>query len=676
MGVRSLFAGVSGLRNFQQQLDIIGNNIANSQTAGYKATRITFQDLLSQTVKGATASSNSLGGTNPQQFGLGSSIGAIDTDYSQGNLMTTGRKLDLAISGNGFFKVSDGGDTYYTRNGAFDIDEEGFLVSTTSGYKVQGYNANAGVLDQTAVGDIQIPVGIILPAQPTTTVGLVGNLNATEEQIGSVHETEALLADELPATTNDMDGLFAIGNLNSRIAGLQPDVSTITIDGTILTYVNNDLSSSNGNFNSLTDLIQEMSNAVASTFAIDANGAIAQTVGAGTHTISSNNSSLNSSLSSLSGAGLAGTSDAFAHTAIETDLLTNLRNSTGTNLGLTAGADTITVDGSVGGTAITQGTLSVVAGSTLGNLADSIATSLKITNSDNNVEVINGKIRITGDGGSDYSISDIDIASGDPMFDAVFDDSTGNWSKIRSATDNHVTSFISYDSDGVQHTLTIKYNVRDSSSAQGTWVFNVHSLETSSGTSETVTPATSPTGTVTFGPDGALSSFSPAQITIYPNSGVASPIEVTFDPGTVDDFNGLVSFENESSARFTDLTGYASGELQDVSLNSVGEITGNFTNGQNQILSQLTLAMFDNPSGLEKVGGNSYVASLNSGVATDSTPTVAGRGALIPSALEGSNVDLAREFVNLITAQRAFQSNSKIISAANDIMGILVGLVR
>ena len=116
MGIRSLFAGVSGLRNFQQQLDIIGNNIANSQTAGYKAARVTFQDLLSQTSQGATAPTASTGGTNPQQFGLGSSIGAVDTNFNQGNLLTTGRQLDLAISGNGFFKLSDGTSSdLYTR---------------------------------------------------------------------------------------------------------------------------------------------------------------------------------------------------------------------------------------------------------------------------------------------------------------------------------------------------------------------------------------------------------------------------------------------------------------------------------------------------------------------------------------------------------------------------------
>lgn len=197
MGVRSLFAGVSGLRNFQQQLDIIGNNIANSQTAGYKASRMTFQDLLSQTTRGATAPSANTGGINPLQFGLGASLGSIDMDFGQGNLLTTGRQLDLAISGNGFFKVANGNDALYTRNGALNIDEQGFLVNSSNGYIIQGYMGNQGTLDTTSVVDLQIPVGIVLPAQETTSVSLVGNLNSSAQQIGTQKESEGLLGSAL-----------------------------------------------------------------------------------------------------------------------------------------------------------------------------------------------------------------------------------------------------------------------------------------------------------------------------------------------------------------------------------------------------------------------------------------------------------------------------------------------
>lgn len=692
MGVRSLFAGVSGLRNFQLQMDIIGNNISNSQTAGYKTSRITFEDLLSQTTQGATGPSGGTGGTNPQQFGLGAAIGAIDTDFGQGNLLTTGRQLDLAISGNGFFKVSDGSDDFYTRNGAFDIDEAGNLVSTTNGYIVQGYNATNGILDRTAVGGINIPIGIVLPALETTTVDLVGNLNSTDTQTGSIHESGNLLATELQSHDSDLDGLFAVGSLNSRIAGLQPSVTTVSVtadDGVnpianiVLTYVSNDLAASDGNFNSLADLEQELNNSLAATnytaSLATGDGALRITnggAGAGTFTIVSNNSSLNSALSSLGGgyaAAQVNASDEFTHTATEADLVTNLRDDSGTNLGLVAG-DIVTIDGTVGGTAVTQGTFTVQAASTLADLDNRIATTYNITNAASNVEVIAGKVRITGDGGTDYSIDDVDISTGGvrTVFDGVFDDTTGNWAQIQQAGDNHTTSFIAHDSDGVKHTITIKYNIRDASGGVLQWVFDLHSIETATGTSEVVTPAS---GTIQFNPDGSLNSFSPAQVTIFP-SGTAYPIQLTMSPGTVNGYDGLVSFENDSSARFADITGYASGELQNITVNAEGVITGNFTNGQNQVLSQLILSMFDNEGGLEKFGGNLFNQTLNSGVPVDAEPGSAGRGTIIPSALEGSNVDLAQEFVTLITAQRGFQTNARMITAANDILGELVNLVR
>jgi flagellar hook protein FlgE len=691
MGVRSLFAGVSGLRNFQLQLDIIGNNIANSQTAGYKSSRVTFADLLSQTTQGATAPSSTVGGTNPQQYGLGSQIGAIDMDLTQGNLLNTGRQLDIAISGNGFFKVSDGNDLYYTRNGAFDIDEAGNLVSTTSGYVVQGYNATAGVLDMSAVDDIVIPVGIVLPAQETTTVDLVGNLDSTAEQIASIYDSESLLATDI-AGASDIEGIFGYGNLNSRITGMQPTVTDIDVayddgaggSGTLtLTYVSNDSTTSDGNFTTLADLVQELNAGLSaasnySAALIAADGDIRVTNGggsAGSITVSSSNSALQSALSGLTGAYAAGAtrdSDEFAHTATDADYLVNLRDSTGTDLGVTSG-ETINIDGSVGGTAVTTGTLPVTATTSISQLASSIATAYGI-DTNGTIGINAGRLRIEGDGGSNYALSDIALttATGGLTFDDTFDSTTGNWSQVQTAQDNHTTSFIAYDSDGVRHTVSIHFNNRDAVGGLIQTVYDIESVETSSGTSESVGNGT---GLIQFNPDGSLYDFSPSQFTISPTS-TANLMQITIDPGTVNAYDGLVAFENDSSARFAELTGYASGELQDISINAAGTIVGNFTNGQNQTLSQLVLSMFDNPEGLEKVGGNYFSPTLNSGAANDSEPGTAGRGSLITAALEGSNVDLAKEFVTLITAQRGFQSNARIITAANDVLGELVNLVR
>lgn len=135
--LRSLFSGVSGMRNQQTKLDVIGNNIANVNTTAFKGARVTFKDMLNQTLQGASDSASGKGGINPKQVGLGVAIAAVDTNMNQGALQSTGRSTDLAIEGNGFFVISDGNETRYTRDGSFSIDKNGYLV-TSEGYHVMG----------------------------------------------------------------------------------------------------------------------------------------------------------------------------------------------------------------------------------------------------------------------------------------------------------------------------------------------------------------------------------------------------------------------------------------------------------------------------------------------------------------------------------------------------------
>jgi len=179
--MRSLFSAVSGLRNHQVQMDVIGNNIANVNTVAFKSSRCLFQDMLSQTLKAAGGPTEGRGGTNPQQVGLGMRISSIDNIFTQGNLMSTQNKTDLAIEGDGFFILSDGESTFYTRAGNFKFDIEGNLVNPSNGYIVQGYMADEeGFLGKT-LQNIQIDFSQRLPAKPTDEVSFVGNLNSDAE---------------------------------------------------------------------------------------------------------------------------------------------------------------------------------------------------------------------------------------------------------------------------------------------------------------------------------------------------------------------------------------------------------------------------------------------------------------------------------------------------------------
>ncbi|MCU1424391.1 MAG: flagellar hook protein, partial [Microbacteriaceae bacterium] len=174
--LRSLYAGISGLRSHQTMLDVTGNNIANVNTAAFKSSSVQFQDTLSQLTKGAAGPQAGAGGTNPAQVGLGVLVAGISTNFAQGSTQATGRAADLMISGDGFFVTRDGNQTSYTRAGAFDFDASGRLVSP-DGSIVQGWGAVDGqVTEGGAVGDITLPLDTVSPGVATTTATMGGNL--------------------------------------------------------------------------------------------------------------------------------------------------------------------------------------------------------------------------------------------------------------------------------------------------------------------------------------------------------------------------------------------------------------------------------------------------------------------------------------------------------------------
>ncbi|OMP68608.1 flagellar basal body rod protein FlgG [Domibacillus epiphyticus] len=160
--LRAMYSGYSGLKNSQTKLDVTGNNIANVNTHGFKKGRATFKDMLSQQIEGAAAPAATRGGTNPLQVGLGVQIGAIDTIHTQGSLQTTGRSLDLAISGEGFFMIGRGNgttitDQKYTRSGSFSLDANGNVVNSDGDYLIKAIPDPANPLFSVLYIPITVP---------------------------------------------------------------------------------------------------------------------------------------------------------------------------------------------------------------------------------------------------------------------------------------------------------------------------------------------------------------------------------------------------------------------------------------------------------------------------------------------------------------------------------------
>ena len=180
--MRSLYSGVSGMQNHQTRLDVIGNNVSNVNTTGFKRGRVNFQDMISQQLTGAAKPTEEVGGVNPKEVGLGMTVASIDTLFTQGNLQSTGVSTDIAIQGNGFFVLKNGQETFYTRAGTFGVDSEGTLVNPANGLRVQGWMAqevNGEMVINTAgsTEDLIIPIGQKDSAKATTNVDFACNLN-------------------------------------------------------------------------------------------------------------------------------------------------------------------------------------------------------------------------------------------------------------------------------------------------------------------------------------------------------------------------------------------------------------------------------------------------------------------------------------------------------------------
>jgi len=196
--LRSMYAGVSGLRTHQTMMDVVGNNIANVNTAGYKSTRSTFQEALTQVVRGAAV------GTNPVQYGLGAGIAGVDTVFSQGASQVTGRSTDLAIQGDGFFVVENNDQLTFTRAGAFGFDSTG-TMTTAQGMVLHGYLATPP--DEPPTEGPTVPLKFDLTTHTDLVVGQDGTVTGRRNDTGAVEKLGRVAV----ATFANPGGLTRIG---------------------------------------------------------------------------------------------------------------------------------------------------------------------------------------------------------------------------------------------------------------------------------------------------------------------------------------------------------------------------------------------------------------------------------------------------------------------------------
>ncbi len=650
----SLFAGVSGLKNHQVRMNVIGNNIANINTIGYKASRVNFQEALVQTFKGAGRPSSTSGGTNPVQLGLGMQVASIDTLFQQGGLETTGQITDLAIQGSGFFVLGDtNGNRFYTRAGAFGFDSNANLVDPATGMFVLGKNADSSgeIPSLATTGPITIPFGQQDPARSTEEITLSNNIDSTattanptllSASISGVSLVSGLAADGVggthsiviegaQATQTYIEGTNALGGMltsSTTLADLGVTDFTgfeITVDGTTTTPITGlNASSTISEVLIQINKIQGISAEIS-----EASGELVIT-----RDFAGSESDYNIEVS----AGVAGNiSDRVFGAALGATVL-----STGGAASTFVATDTFTPSHGDGAAA---GPFEAILGL---DVDPSTGLVMGLTGlGGGGVEIkADGGLQVTGPLGTNPLV-------------------------IETADTSHSTSIAVFDSLGAKHILSLEFF---KSGLDNRWEWEASALD-----GENITSGQS--GYVQFNGDASLNTFAynggATSMTVDPGNG-ADVISLTVNAGSPNGFDGLTGFESPGghTASIISQDGYGLGLLDKIAIDQVGNISGFFSNGVTRVLAQIALADFSNQAGLRKAGMSRFQTSANSGEAIEGIAGSTVSGLISSGALEASSVDIAQEFTTMITAQRGFQANSRIITTSDSMLEELVNIKR
>ena len=724
--IRSLYTGINGMRNHQLKMDVTSHNIANVNTQAYKSQRVVLKEGFTQMLRGATrpAGNAGAGGTNPLQIGLGMSVGSIDNIMDQGALQTTGQITDLSIEGRGFFAFSNGrGGRFYGRNGALQLNANGYLVSGSNGWFLQGLTADVeGKIPHNAtIGAIQIPWGEKAPPKATQNIEYVCNLDADGGGRGTWVNTQAWLK---YGVGNDL--LTGLYDENGNSFNIQEmDILSVTFkdSGGVEHIVDFSVRSENLTGDPL--IVHDLDSlAGAIKYALNSNGEPAEVaVGGdgriyindvtGTPTnLFVNNTTRPTSDGYVSNAfqwigPLTGSTPTGipAHgktlgAVTEATELKDILDSRGRALNLENG-DPIKISGTIGDLPLGADTGLIYSdgepgspgpATTMKMLMDHIQTMLRlpdeVPNTDGSkipsIEINTaaagdtrapvGSLIIRGQLGDAFAISGLGIIAGNSNNNQI---NPSNFNAnaidtpIQHARDTLVrsTAIEVFDESGSAHTVVMTFT---HSGKPGEWLWE---LSTKDG--EWIVSGNR--GKVTFSEDGSPASWifddDTTSFIFNPRNGSAN-VDLRLRVGENGLFTGITQFQSPTTTAASHQDGYPMGKLSELSISEDGEISGIYTNGVSKMIAKVLLAEFNNPAGLLRIGDSMWAESNNSGEGTLFAPGEGTSSTLKPGAIEMSNVDLATEFTDLITTQRGYQANARVISTSDQLLQELVQLVR
>ncbi|MCM1159999.1 MAG: flagellar hook-basal body complex protein [Roseburia sp.] len=551
--MRSLYSGVAGLKTHQIKMDVIGNNIANVNTVGYKSQSINFAELMYQTSQSASGPNATTGtaGTNAKQIGLGVKSAAISTAIAQaGSSQTTGNPFDLQLKGDAFFVVSDGSNRFFTRDGSFNVDAAGNLAMSSNGYNVMGWQVDetTGQIKKDTVSPLKVlnPENMTYPPEATTKALVSGIIDANDPDVTS--ETGKIMN----LGFFDNAGYAYTAKISMKATGRNGEYSV-----------------------EIADILDSNGKSVLSQFPNMAFGSSVKVPGAQTLNVAQGYTVNATSVT------YEGVTYTFA------DLFTDDAQGTA--------AEKQKILANAYGFS-TYEEFSKLYGSVSGADTDTLATMLAAGSIDTNIMDATGALTVAGK-----------VIQGGIV---KYNDSTKLIESVNGLTNN----------------FTLDLN---------------------------------------FG----------AEVSI-PN-GPFNTINIDFSPSNNYNSNGTSTIGADAGDKDGRGAGRKVGKMSGVSIEGNGMIYAHYDNGQTKLLGQIAVAEFPNAAGLEKQGDNLYAATLNSGefdgIGVDVT---ASGGYISTGVLEMSNVDLSSEFTEMITTQRGFQANSRIITVSDTLLEELVNLKR
>lgn len=576
--MRSLYAGVSGLKTHQTKMDVIGNNIANVNTTAYKSSSITFSELMSQTTQSASGpnAATGVGGINARQVGLGVKAGAINLNITgQGASQSTGNPFDIMINGENFFVVSNGQENFFTREGSFYVDGAGNLAMTSNGYNVMGWQVDdyTGAIKQDSVSALRImsAANMTYPPEATSKAYISGILDK--------NDTDVTSANGKVVNLNIYDNLGY--SYTARMIFRQSS------DPNVYGLEFNKLLDSKGNEVEMTEAQRQAAFGGAETMEKETNIEL----------------------------GKSYSWDASGNLSVNGETIVYATGNTDYPYSTVSNFAELTDEQKA---AENEKAISL------------IAKAYGYEGSEN--EFLNLKIPVTvGEDTQNYSIQQIISQSVEALSGKTLANTLGTGAvspgrayygfEVQFNPDNGEIARVG--ASGTNFVANLKLN------DMGEDFTNFSNIE-----------------------------IDLSEISMFDNKGTSTVA------ATSGDFDGVG-------------TGRRLGDMIGVSVQNNGMIYASYDNGMTKLLGQIATAAFANASGLERAGDNLYSATLNSGVFDGVGVDITSNGGYMSTGmLEMSNVDLSSEFTEMITTQRGFQANSRIITVSDTLLEELTNLKR